>query len=155
MNSTEKKIDDIIEGKNLTNSQLDRLIDPKMLLMDYLNNHVREVQKLDPLIQKIKNDFTDNYKTLSDGTKIKLLELLLKKETEDNTPLINLFAKALEVKKDDKSNPNDTPSGKSSEGSYSQADTAKAKELLPKVDKILQMLENGEFNSSEFVSKEK
>lgn len=141
------KIDNIIEGKNLSGSQLDRLMEPKDLLMDYLSTHLSKVKKSDPLIELIKQDFTDTYNKLNDGVKLKLLELLLKKETDDNTPLINMFAKALEVKKEkeDKNNLGDNPKAPSGETSFTQEEISSAKRFLKKIDEATK----GEFSDGE------
>jgi len=146
MKDIDVKADDIINGKNLSGSQIDRVIDPKYLLMEYLSAHVTTVQKEDPLLTKLKDDFIERYGDLSDGAKLRLFELLLKKQTEDHTPLINLFAKALETKKDPNKSGDDSSGNKPSQSeSFSQEDMSKAKKLLSIVDKI----EKGEFTPGE------
>lgn len=146
------KVDAIIEGKNLSGSQIDRLSDKEELLMNYLSAHIQSVQDSDPLIQKIKDHFTADFDNLSDGIKLRILELLLKKETEDHTPLINLFAKAIENKK--KPDEGNTPQGNQpTQGSgISQEDISSAKDASKKIDRVLaivEKLEKSEFNENE------
>lgn len=142
------KVDDIIEGKNLSKSRIDRLMEPTDLLMDYLSTHLSRIKQTDPMIDHIKQDFLDNYDNLSDGSKLRLLELLLKKETDDNTPLINMFAKALEVKKEkdkeDKNNQGNTPST-GNNSSFTQEDMTQAKKFL----KQIEVISKGEFSKEE------
>ena len=140
------KIDGITNGSNLSNSQVDRIVvDPKIHLMNYLTGRIGQIQTVDPLIQKIKDDFTDRYEEMTEGAKLRLLELLLKKETEDNTPLINLFAKALENKKEpEKPTSGDGETDKPGTG-YSKEDITNAKKFLNMITKI----EQGEFTSGE------
>ena len=146
MAKIDNKVTDIVEGRNLSGSQLDRLVDPKVLLMQYLSTHITDVQEEDPLLTKLKKDFIERYDDLSDGAKLRLFELLLKKQTEDHTPLINLFAKALETKKDPNKPGDDSSGNKPSQSeSFSQEDMSKAKKLLSIVDKI----EKGEFTPGE------
>jgi hypothetical protein len=113
--------------------------------MNYLTGRIGQIQTVDPLIQKIKDDFTDRYVEMTEGAKLRLLELLLKKETEDNTPLINLFAKALENKKEpEKPTSGDGETDKPGTG-YSKEDITNAKKFLNMITKI----EQGEFTSGE------
>lgn len=145
MKDIDVKVDGIVNGKHLSGSQLDRVIDPKDLLMEYLATHISSVQEEDPLFAKLKDDFIERYEELSDGAKLRLFELLLKKQTEDHTPLIGLFAKALEVKKEKGTEEGNINKNPSQSESFSQEDMSKAKKLLNIVDKI----EKGEFTPGE------
>lgn len=146
MAKIDSKVTDIVEGRNLSGSQLDRLVDPKVLLMQYLSTHITDVQEEDPLLTKLKNDFVDRYEELSDGAKLRLFELLLKKQTEDHTPLINLFAKALEAKKEpNKPGEGDSEGKTPNSESFSQEEMSKAKKFLGVIEKI----EKGEFTPGE------
>ena len=146
MKDIDVKADDIINGKNLSRSQLDRMIDPKVLLMEYLSTHITDVQQEDPLYVKLKNDFIERYGDLSDGAKLRLFELLIKQRSEDHAPIIALISKALEVKKENGKSGDDSSGNKPSQSeSFSQEDMSKAKKLLSIVDKI----EKGEFTPGE------
>ena len=146
------KVDAILDNKQ-SQSKVDRMLDPRDLLMDYLSTHVKEVQAMDPLIKKIKDDFIGRFEELSDGLKLNLLQMLLKKQSEDHTPLINMFAKALEVKKEKEKEGEGNGQTESKSGSgISQEDLSHAKELyskISKIDNILKMVGNGEFSEDE------
>ena len=146
------KVDAILDNKQ-SQSKVDRMLDPRDLLMDYLSTHVKEVQTMDPLIEKIKDDFSGRFEELSDGLKLNLLQMLLKKQSEDHTPLINMFAKALEVKKEKEKDGDNSSNDNSKSGSgISQEDLSHAKELyskISKIDNILKMVGNGEFSEDE------
>lgn len=145
----ETKVKNIVEGNNLSDSQLDRLIDPKTLLFNYLASYVGKIQQEDELLSELKMKFLNEIKegTLSAGMELKIFEILSKKQSEDSAPIINLFSKALEVKKDD---PKPLPSTENSiEGSFTQEEFSKAKKLLNEIDK----LKVGEFSPKEFLKK--
>jgi hypothetical protein len=145
----ETKVSDIIGGTNLSQSQLDRIAGPQALLFDYLSSHLKKVKERNPLLEKMLADFETNYRTYSDGMKVKLFELLLKKESEDNTPLVNMFSKALEVKAEKgKDKDVDNSQDNKEANNLSQSDMQVAKKILGSVDKLAK----GELTDVEFVS---
>jgi len=135
----ETKVKDIVEGNNLTQSQLDRIVDPKAMLIGYLNSYVSKVQQEDDLLMSLRERFQarlddDN---LSDAMALRIFEVLSRKQSEDNAPLLNLFAKALETPKG-KPSEEQSPTGDQShnEGSFTKEEVQSAKKFLSKIEAI-------------------
>lgn len=140
------KADEIINGAHMSPSKIDRLLEPKDLLMDYLATYLNKVQLKNPVLEKLLKRYDDEraIEELTEAARLRLIELLLKKETEDNTPLINLFAKALEVKKDKKEEEIEKGNKKSKDDSFTQEEMSKAKKFLKRIDDI-EKATKGEF----------
>lgn len=71
-------------------------------LINYLNAYVEKLNVKNELKILIENSLKEdiNNNELSHGAKIKILEILTKSESEENSPIINLLGKALEFKKE-------------------------------------------------------
>jgi len=141
MNDIDKKIDSITK---LSQSQVDRLTDTRMLLAGYINSYVEKVQEDDVILTKLKEKYLEKIEKneLSDGAELRIFELLLEKQSADNTPLINLFAKALEVKAEQQGkNANEQNSNEQKDNAPSKEDIALVKEGIIKIDKLLDKLE--------------
>lgn len=148
----ETKVKDIVEGNNVSQSQIDRVVDPKAMLIGYLSSYVSKVQQEDDLLMGLRERFQNRLSddNLSDAMALRLLEILSKKQSEDNAPLLNLFAKALETPKGKSTEePNPTGDHSHSDNSFTKEEVQSAKKFLSKIESI----EKGEFSEKELKDK--
>ena len=144
----ETKVKDIVEGNNISQSQLDRIADPKTMLIGYLSSYVSKVQQEDELLSEIRERFIGRLAddNLSDAMALRIFEVLSKKQSEDNAPLLNLFAKALETPK---VKPAEEPAHGAeqshNETSFTKEEVQSAKKFLSKIEAI----EKGELSDKE------
>ena len=149
----ETKVKDIVEGKDLSQSQIDRVVDPKAMLIGYLSSYVSKVQQEDDLLMNLRDRFQNRLDddNLSDAMALRIFEVLSRKQSEDNAPLLNLFAKALETPKGGKP-AEESPSGgdhSHSENSFTKEEVQSAKKFLSKIESI----EKGELSEKELRDK--
>lgn len=152
----EVKVKNIVEGNNLSESQLDRVRDPRLLLMDYLSTHIDKINGTNLLKKKIEEQLQKELdeEKLSTGAMLKVYEILTNQEVAQSNGVINLLAKALEVKKDDGKKGDSSDSGKASTTeTFTQEEIAQAKNDLSRVNGFLKAIEKGEFNPKEFLKK--
>jgi hypothetical protein len=145
----ESKIINIVEGNNLTGSKLDRLVDPKELLMNYLTTHISKINGTNELKTKIEDKLKAELDSgdLSVGAMLKVYEVLTRQEVDQSNGIVNLLSKALEVKKDyGDSKPNAAnANGAANEETYTKEEVVTTKKFLG----IIKKIEEGEFNFSE------
>jgi len=93
-------ITEIDNDENLSNSQKDRLLDPQVALINFLNSHLRKVSSKNALKEALEERFTQELQddTLSTGARLKLFEILQSKETDSELGALNVISKMLEVK---------------------------------------------------------
>lgn len=149
-----QSIQDIINDKSLTNSEKDRMImmiDPKMQFLEYLSTCVTSLTNKSIFFEEIEKSLNDDLisGSLPLAAKIRIFEILSKKETDVSANVLNVLAKAIETK--NKTNPSETPANSSDKGhsNVSQEDYAKAKNVMNVIDRI----SKGEFSPEEFFHK--
>jgi hypothetical protein len=101
MSNTTKDIEvivnDITKSKELTQSQLDRLNDPFELLTGYLTSHLRKISMTSSLKKTLEEQFETDLSehTLNKAERMALYEILVNKETKQESDVINAIAKAM------------------------------------------------------------
>jgi len=132
-------IEDIQNDSNLTASQKSRLTDPQTALIGFLNSHLNAVSAKNELKEEIETQLLEEVqnKTISLSAKLKIFELLLKKETDSQNGTLAVIGKMLEVKaaKPDSDSAHSLTTGRPESG-VSQQDMKEGQEAIKFINEL-------------------